>query len=234
MLKFKILVLSLVLLMFTGCFNSKGDLVEDYLEYVSEKDMDGILNSVGAKDGKYINELIDRCKKEMHDKKKKITKINTYIYSRDNMSQSDSNNFDIQTKLKRNGSEYTDKLPTPEEIIDNADMEDEFREYFEKFLEYAEDDSRNKEDYKIMVFNWYNEFYTDSSFCEMQTLNTLTYDEINIIETKDVSADEVTVRYEVVSDDGISKKSSMNIEKMNGDWKVAGRPFIKNNYFFSW
>jgi len=46
-------------------------------------------------------------------------------------------------------------------------------------------------------------------------------DEINIIETKEKSPDNTDVRLELISEDGNSKKVSIDVEKIKGEWKVS-------------
>jgi len=46
-------------------------------------------------------------------------------------------------------------------------------------------------------------------------------DEINIIETKEHSPDSADVRLELISEDGKSKKVSIDVEKIKDEWRVA-------------
>jgi hypothetical protein len=70
----------------------------------------------------------------------------------------------------------------------------------------------------------------DESFCQSEIIEKLNYDDVNIIEVTEESADRVNVRYEIIFDDGSSEKTSIDVEKVNGDWKVAGQPYIMPSF----
>lgn len=50
-------------------------------------------------------------------------------------------------------------------------------------------------------------------------------DDINIIESKNHSADEVTVRLEIINEDEKSEKVSIELEKIQDEWKVTNPAF---------
>jgi len=231
--KYSLALLSAAILTFTGCGNGQGALVEDYLEYVADRDIDGITDSVSVEDAKDINERISRCIQEMSNENKKAKKIKAYLFFKGYMNKSKNGNMlDKQMKLKRQGKPYSKKYPEPDELIEiiTKNMPEEGKELLEVIKDFGEDPSKNKSSYNEMFITWYEEHYTDKSFCEMQTVRELNYDEINILEVKEESADRVNVRYEIVADDGSSDKNSIRVEKIGGDWKVARRPYIRGAF----
>lgn len=61
--------------------------------------------------------------------------------------------------------------------------------------------------------------------CLSKFISFANVDDINIIESKNHSADEVTVRLEIINEDKKSEKVSIELEKIQDEWKVTNPSF---------
>jgi len=234
-MKFTSLIFSVFVIMFTGCSEQQGSLVEDYLSCVSDKDIEGMKDKLSVEDARVLDDSVKGCLNQMANNKSKKVKIRQYIDSAGYMSRNKNMKMlYTQVNLKRRGKDYTDKFPEPDELVETItkDMPEEGKGFVTLLVELGEDDSKDKNYYDELSTKWFNEYYTDKSFCEMQTVKPLMYSEINIIEVKEKSADKVEVRYEIVKEDGSSLKRSMSVEKVNGDWAIAGLPYFNSARFW--
>ena len=84
---------------------------------------------------------------------------------------------------------------------------------------------------KTAVKNWFEKYSDTHTLCASEIIQDLEYDKLNIIEIKEVNNDVSEVKHEFINEDGSSEKYVITLEKMNDEWRVAGKPYIGNGWF---
>jgi hypothetical protein len=199
---------------------------------VSDRDIDGITDSVSVADAKDINARMKSCLSEMSNEKKKLEKINKKMGSyimQVGMSRRDEKKLNIQRRHYEKGENLDKRYPSLDTFMEQYSKG--LDEAGKGFLHLLIFENNKKSDKKGGVkLDWFDEYFTDESFCQSEIIEKLNYDDVNIIEVTEESADRVNVRYEIIFDDGSSEKTSIDVEKVNGDWKVAGQPYIMPSF----
>ncbi|PHR52946.1 MAG: hypothetical protein COA44_15865 [Arcobacter sp.] len=229
---YPLVLLSVALLSLSGCGSDQGTLVEDYLEYVADKDIEGITDSMSVADAKSVNQRVSSCLSDMSNEKKKLQKIKKKMGSylmEIGMSRRDEKKLNIQRRHYEKGQPLDKRYPSLDTFM--KDYSRGLDEAGKGLLHLVIFENNKKYDKNTNVGSyWFNEYFTDESFCQSEVIDNLSYDDINIIEVQEKSADSVNVRFEIIADDGSSDKTSIDVEKINGEWKIVGQPYIISSF----
>jgi len=229
---YPLIILSATLLSFSGCGSNQGTLVEDYLSSVADKDIEGITDAMSVADAKRVNQRVSSCLKDMSNEKKKLQKIKKKMGSylmEIGMTRKDEKKLNIQRRHYEKGQPLDKRYPSLDAFM--KDYSRGLDEAGKGLLHLVIFENNKKYDKNTNVgLYWFDEYFTDESFCKSEVVDSLSYDDINILEVQENSADSVNVRFEIIADDGSSEKTSIDVEKINGDWKVVGQPYIISIY----
>jgi len=223
----------------SGCSGSSAeDVAVEFGEALSDLDMQKA-KSLAVND-KIVEKLEKSCLEQMvHD------------VTRDVQKAFRSASKKHKKELEEFGKNMREKYPNIQELSDEEKkeiIEDSSVEFIDILLadakykkiatkvmqqvllsEYSGGKSSLNKLVKDVVGKDSENYITDECVMEYSAFGNI--DDINVIETKEISADESRVKLEIVHDDGNSQKVSVDLEKIQDEWKVQD-PSFKLAYFW--
>jgi len=220
------LVALLIVLGISGCSgNSPSDVAVDFVQSISDLDSNKAKSLASDRVQNQIKTLEEFCIRPEAQKILKLTKQELNSFFKNNKDKMQ----EIKDKaLSENKNMSQDKienvmLSKVENLIDDSDIKsNEVKEAMKLFF-HNKGNNINKLITKMLI--------TDGHGLTKECIEKNSYysnlKKANIIEISDDSADEKTVKLELIYNDENSRKISLGLEKIQDEWKVSQSNLIK-------